>query len=521
MVAPSSAGNGNHAGGSRAGMRALVLGPVLAAALAIFGDLEPGRPEVTRTAAVALWMSIWWIGEAVPLAVTALLPIVLFPTLGIMSGKAVAPTYFNHVIFLFIGGFLVALAMERWQLHRRIALGVLRRSGTTPRRLLAAFMGASAFLSMWISNTATTMMMVPIAVAVLDGLERAGGSPLDRRTSTALLLGVAYGASLGGIATLVGTPPNLSLARIFEISFPDAPEIAFSTWFRFGLPVSLLLLVVVWAVLSASFLRGAAVTLPRRVLQEQSARLGPMRFEERVVFAVFLALVAAWLTRSDLSLGFAVLPGWARLFPEPGFLNDGTVAIAFASVLFLVPSRSEPDRRVMDWRVAEKLPWNVVLLFGGGFALATGFVESGLSAWFGRTLEGAGRYPPPAIVAVVSLGATFLTELTSNTATAEMFLPILAALGVSIGVNPLLIMIPATLSCSLAFMLPVATPPNAIIFGTGRLRIADMARIGVWLNLIGVIVVTAATWWIARVVFDIDLSALPDWAREIGSAPGR
>ena len=489
---------------------ALVLGPVLALALLLFGDLAPGKPEVTRTAAVALLMAIWWIGEALPLAVTALIPIVLFPTLGIMNGKAVAPTYFNHVIFLFIGGFLVALAMERWELHRRIALRVLLLFGTQPRRLLFGFMVASAFLSMWISNTATTMMMVPIVIAVLKGLEESTDG--EHGMDTALLLGVAYGATLGGIATLVGTPPNLSFARIFEISFPAAPTIGFSTWFQYGLPISIVLLVCVWLLLSLVFLRRRGVVLPRNVIREQHAALGPMRFEEKVVLAVFTALVLLWLSRSDLRLGTITIPGWARLFEQPGYLNDGTVAIALAMLLFMMPARSGSSGRILDWPTARRLPWNIVLLFGGGFALASGFIESGLSTWFGEQLQGAQAFHPIVIIAVVCLLATFLTELTSNTATAEMLLPILAGLAVSIRVNPLLIMVPATLSCSLAFMLPVATPPNAIIFGTNRLRIVDMARVGVWLNLIGVIVVTAATWWLARTVFDIDLATMPDWA---------
>ena len=503
---------------------ALFLGPVLALALLLFGDLDPGRPEVTRTAAVALLMSIWWIAEAVPLAITALLPIVLFPALGIMSGKAVAPTYFNHVIFLFIGGFLVALAMERWGLHRRIALRVLLVFGTQPRRLLLGFMVASAFLSMWISNTATTMMMVPIVIAVLRGLHASAREDRGRATDVALLLGVAYGATLGGIATLVGTPPNLSFARIFEITFPEAPAIGFATWFQYGLPVSLVLLASVWGLLSITFLRRHEAELPRNVIRDQHVALGPMTFEEKVVLVDFVALVVLWLTRTDLRLGPITAPGWSRLFAEPSYLNDGAVAIALAMVLFMVPAGRGSGGRIMEWKTAERLPWNIVLLFGGGFALASGFVESGLSAWFGERLQDARALHPLSIIAIICLLATFLTELTSNTATAEMLLPILAGLAVSIEINPLLIMVPATLSCSLAFMLPVATPPNAIIFGTNRLRIVEMARVGVWLNLVGVVVVTAATWWLARVVFEIDLAAFPDWAGGLGASlptPGR
>jgi sodium-dependent dicarboxylate transporter 2/3/5 len=491
----------------------LLLGPLLAIALLLFADLSPGKPEVTRTAAVALLMAVWWVGEALPLAITALLPIVLFPALGIMNGKIVAPIYFNHIIFLFIGGFIVALAMQRWELHRRIALRVLLLFGTKPRNLLLGFMTATAFLSMWVSNTATTMMMVPIALAVLLELEPKLDPAERRHHALALLLGVAYAASLGGIATLVGTPPNLSFARIFEITFPGGPEISFASWMLFALPISLVFLIVVWLLLSAAHLRGDTPSIGRDSLRGQYEQLGPMRFEEKVVLADFTALALLWLTRADLRLGSLILPGWSRLFPHPSYRNDGSVAITMALLLFMLPSRERPGERIMDWGSANKLPWNIVLLFGGGFALASGFKESGLSLWIGDRLAGALSLHPILIIAALCLLITFLTELTSNTATAEMLLPILAALAISIGVNPLLLMIPGTLSCSLAFMLPVATPPNAIIFGTNRVRIGDMARTGVLLNFIGVLFVTLATWWIGRAVFGIDLAVLPDWAR--------
>jgi len=499
--------------GSRFARSFLLLGPLLALALLLFFDLDPGRPVVTRTAAVALLMAIWWITEAIPLAVTALLPVVLFPALGIMSGKTVAPIYFNHIIFLFLGGFMVALAMQRWELHRRIALRILLLFGTSPRSLLAGFMVATAFLSMWISNTATTMMMVPIVLAVILKLEDALGGEVLRRNSIGLLLGVAYGATLGGIATLVGTPPNLSFARIFEISFPNAPEISFASWMLYALPVSIVFLAIVWLFLSFVFLRGNSASLDRETFRRQYAELGPLSFEEGVVLVDFVGLALLWLFRADLRLGALTVPGWSRLFDNPSYLNDGTVAVAMALLLFLIPTRSRPGARIMDWETAAKLPWNIVLLFGGGFALASGFRESGLSQWIGDQLAtGAGGLHPILIIASIALVITFLTELTSNTATAEMLLPILAGLAISLRLNPLLLMVPGTLSCSLAFMLPVATPPNAIIFGTSRLRIPDMARAGFLLNLIGVFLVTLATWWIGRVVFGIDLASFPAWA---------
>ncbi len=495
-------------------LAALLLGPAFSLALLLFFDLDPEQPAVTRTAAVALLMAVWWITEAIPLAVTALLPVVLFPLLGIMNGKTVAPIYFNHVICLFIGGFMVALAMERWDLHKRIALRILLLFGSRPQWLLLGFMVATAFLSMWISNTATTMMMVPIVLAVILKFEGSAGPDQTRKTSLALLLGVAYGASLGGIATLVGTPPNLSFARIFGITFPSAPEIGFVEWIFYALPISVSLLLLVWLFLSLAFLRQGTSFLDRAALRRQYDELGPFSFEQKIVSADFSALVLLWLFRADLHLGTFTVPGWSRLFENPSYLNDGTVAIGVAIVLFLIPARNRPGTRVLDWDTAGGLPWNIVILFGGGFALASGFKDSGLSLWIGDQLSGARDLSPVLLIMVISLLITFLTELTSNTATAEMLLPILAGLAVSIRVNPLLLMLPGTLACSLAFMLPVATPPNAIVFGTRRLRIADMARTGFILNLIGVLVVTFATWAIGRTVFHIDLTQFPVWGLE-------
>ncbi len=492
----------------------LILGPLLSLGLCVFADLDPGHPEVTLTAGVALLMAFWWITEAVPLAVTALLPMVLFPVLGILDGREVAPVYFNHIIFLFLGGFFVALAMERWDLHRRIALKLLLFFGTKPRNLLLGFMATAAVLSMWISNTATTMVMVPIVLAITLKLEEtAGPESSNGRTAVGLLLGVAYGSTLGGIATLVGTPPNLVLIRIFEMSFPEAPEINFARWMAFALPISLLLLLIVWALLCIFFLKGKSSGMDKSILRKRYEELGPATYEQKVVLTVFIGLALLWLLRSDLEFGFFTVPGWANLFPYPSYLNDGSVAIAMSILLFMIPARADRRTRIMDWDTTKRLPWNIVLLFGGGFALAKGFETSGLSQWLGTLLESAGGLHPLILIAAVCLLITFLTELTSNTATAQILLPIIASLALATRVHPLLLMMPAALSCSLAFMLPVATPPNAIIFGSGKLRIADMARIGLILNLIGVVVVSMATWILGRLIFDIDLAQLPPWMR--------
>jgi sodium-dependent dicarboxylate transporter 2/3/5 len=491
----------------------LLAGPILCFGLIVFFDLDPDNPAVTRTAGVALWMAIWWISEAVPLAVTSLLPVILFPALGIMSGRSVSPIYFNHIIFLFIGGFLVALAMERWNLHRRIALRILLLSGVRLRGILFGSMAATWFLSMWISNTASTMMMVPITLALILKLEESLGKERLSRYPIGVFIGIAYAASIGGIATLVGTPPNLSFARILTITFPDAPEISFASWFAFALPISVVMLVLIWLYLGHIFCpRGEKIEIDRQIFREEYQALGPISFEEMIVLVDFILLVFLWLFRQDIGFGGLTIPGWSRFFENQGFLDDGTVAITMAMILFAIPTRGGRGSRIMDWKTASRLPWNIVLLFGGGFALASGFRESGLSLWMGNQLDAVGSLPTMSVIAIICSMITFLTELTSNTATAEMLLPILAAIGSKIHLNPLFLMIPGTLACSLAFMLPVATPPNAIVFGTGRLKIADMARTGLVINILGIIVVTTAVYLLSTLAFDISFDHFPNWA---------
>jgi sodium-dependent dicarboxylate transporter 2/3/5 len=493
----------------------LIVVPILCLLFILFFDLSPGHPEITYTAAIAFLMAVWWITEAIPLAATALIPLLLFPAFGVMDGKAVSNQYINHIIFIFVGGFLVALAMERWNLHKRLALKILMLVGIHPRYILLGFMLATSMLSMWISNTATTMMMVPIAIAIVSNLEEILGEAKVRKFSIGIFLGIAYSASIGGIATLIGTPPNLSFVRIFNIFFPKAPEISFAKWFFFAFPISVVFLFIVWMILSFIFCPREGMSIDKQIFSRQYTALGPISFEEKVVLIDFLLLVLLWMFRVNIKIGSFVIPGWSNLFPEAKFLNDGTVAITMAFLLFLIPTKNKNNndnsRRVLTWKTASRLPWNIVLLFGGGFALASGFKESGLSAWMGEQLKGLGALPPILIIACICILITFLTELTSNTATAEILLPILAALAVSMRVNPLLLMIPGTLSCSFAFMLPVATPPNAIVFGTDRLRVSDMARVGVILNFLGVIIITLAVFLIGRAVFGIDLSEIPSW----------
>ena len=492
-----------------------ILAPLIALYLILFVELDANNPALTYTLAVAIIMAIWWVTEIVPLAITSLLPIVLFPVLGIMNGREVSATYFNHVIFLFIGGFLVALAIQKWALHKRIALKILRVIGSSPGRILLGFMVATAFLSMWISNTATAMLMVPILLSIITKLEEINSKALVRHFSIGLLLSIAYSASIGGIATLVGTPPNLSFARIFYIYFPNAPEISFATWFFYAFPISLILFFVLFGYLYLIFVKKRKnwKSLSRKEILSEYQELGKKSFEEKVLLVAFVALAVLWFFRADIVVGLFRIPGWSNIFNEPQFFNDGTVAIFIAVLLFIIPSKAQPGTFLMDWKAAEEIPWEIILLFGGGFALASGFKESGLSLWFGQQLEWLSGMHPLLLILCICFLITFLTEITSNTATVETLLPILAGLAVSIDTNPLLLMLPATIAGSLAFMLPVATPPNAIIFGSKRITVIQMAKTGFVLNLIGIVIVSIITYYFGTLIFDIVEGVYPEWGQ--------
>lgn len=408
----------------------------------------------------------------------------------------------------------MAFAMERWNLHRRIALRILIFFGISPGRILLGFMLATSFLSMWMSNTATAMMMVPIALSIIMKLEESLGKHKVGRYPVGLLLGIAYSASIGGIATLVGTPPNLSFARIVSIIFPEMKEISFADWFIYAVPVTILLFIAAWLLLYIMY-------RPQRGWQDirlsefkkEYDRLGKAKTEEKIVMVLFAILAFLWIFRSGFNIQSLVVPGWSGLFQNPSYINDGTVAIFIAIILFIIPSSSKKGERIMNWETARKIPWNIVLLFGGGFALAQGFVDSGLSVWFGEQLAELANVEPLILTLANVTLMSFLTELTSNVATTEMILPILAGLSITIKINPLLLMIPATLAASLAFMLPVATPPNAIVFGTNRIRVKDMVRTGIVLNIAGIIIATLVMYFWGVLVFDIDVTSFPAWAQ--------
>ncbi len=495
---------------------------MLAFFLLLAFPVDDGNPPASRMAAVALLMAIWWVSDCIPLFATALIPLVLFPLLGIMAGLETAPIYFNTTIVLFIGGFMIALTMEKWNLHKRIALAIIHAVGGGPARMVLGFMLAAAFLSMWISNTATAVMMVPIGLAMILQIEEDFGKDRAHSFSVGLMLGIAYSCSVGGLMTLVGTPPNLSFVRIFQILFPEAPAISFGQWMTMALPLGVVLLGIAWVLITRVFYRVPSdLKVDREVVTQERSALGPVTFEEKVVLAVFATTAILWVFRVDLQLGMTTLPGWSRLLPYPEMIDDGTVAIAMASILFFIPTRdrSRGDLRIMGPDVIPRLPWNIVLLFGGGFALAAGFQRTGLAQLMGEQFQAMSNLPTFALILLVCLLITFLTELTSNTATTEMVLPILAAIAVATDTHPLVLMIPATLSASCAFMMPVATPPNAIIFGSGRLSVGEMARVGIVLNLVGALLIAGVVYTLGSVVFDIDPSVLPEWATSIASGP--
>ena len=489
--------------------------------LYFFGNLEPENPLVGKMAAVALLMAIWWITDAIPLAATSLLPLLLFPLLGIMKGRDVAPVYTNYIIFLYIGGFLIALAMEKWNLHRRIALNIVSFVGSKPSRLVLGFMISTAFLSMWISNTATTIMMLAIGLAVIKQAEENFGANDTAKLSAALLLGIAYSASIGGVSTLVGTPPNLALVRLFELSFPKAEDLgfhlSFGQWMVFGVPLSLVMLSIVWVILTkVVFPVSDKFTLPSETIHAEKEKLGKISRQEICVGSIFFLTALLWVFRGDLTIGTFTLPGWSNLIPFGHLIDDGTVAIGMALTLFLIPAgKASPAKdehhTLLDVGVFTKIPWHIILLFGGGFALAKGFQTSGLSQWIGNNfaeLEGA---PVWVLVGVIAGGIAFLTELTSNTATTEMILPILASIATAAKIHPLLLMVPAAVAASFAFMMPVATPPNAIVFGSGRITIGQMVKAGIIINLIGIAVVTTMFLLLGPAVFQIDPENLPEW----------
>lgn len=480
-------------GRSRHQVVGLFLGPVLAIIMIAMGRPEGLSLAAWYTASIGVLMATWWATEAVPIAVTALLPLVVFPLLGIASIQETSAPYANKVIFLFLGGFIVAFAIQRWNLHRRIALTILQYAGGNGRLLVGGFMLASAVISMWVMNTSTTMMLLPIAVSIITVIHKTVGS-LDQdgreNFQYALLLGVAYGATIGGISTLVGTAPNAIMAAFMLDNY--GTEIDFARWMLVGVPLSAVMLPLAWLALTRWVFHVDFTTSREGLneLREMKEALGPMTTQEKRVGIVFLCMATLWVTRPLL----VQLPGLAAL-------DDSGIAMAGAIMMFLVPSGDRDDPLLLRWQYAEKLPWSVLILFGGGLTLAGAVKDTGLALWLGTSLEVVGTLPVVLLVGVAATLIIFLTELTSNIATTTTFLPVVAAIAVGAGMDPLLLTVPITLAASCAFMLPVATPPNAIVFGSGLLTIPKMVRAGIALNLIGIVLVSLVAIFIAPRVF--------------------
>ncbi len=453
-------------------------------------------PEAVVTAGVGLWMAVWWITEAIPLGATALLPLALSTLLSVAPIGEVARSYMHPFIVLLMAGFMTALAIERWGLHKRLALTILLRLHGSPSQLVLGMMIASAVCSMWISNTATTLMLLPIAMALVARAEASGEDPKGVQAfAIAMFLGVGYAASVGGLATPIGTPPNLIFLGVYHETFPERPPISFADWMLRAGPVTLMLLPIIWVILTR-IVGKVPASLPiggRELLAQDKAGLGRISRDERAVGAVFVMMAVLWITRRVL-IGDGQVVGWAPALGLDKYVDDATVAVLGALVLFVWPAHTRPGERLLDWATAVRIPWEVVLLFGGGVALADMFKVSGLSTAIAQGLTGLEGLPLPVLIGTIALAVTFLTEVTSNTATATILMPVLAAFAVGTGIAPELVMIPAVLSASCAFMLPVATAPNAIVYGSGKVPIRAMASAGLRVNLVAAAVIAAWCW---------------------------
>ena len=493
----------------------LFLGPALFALMLLIPTPAGMELAAQKMAAVTLLMATWWMCESIPIPATSLLPIALFPMLGILETKKSAAPYANDLIFLFMGGFIIALAMQRWNLHRRIAMNIVKVVGFSPSRLILGFMVATASLSAFVSNTATAVMMMPIGLAIVahvvaegkkEGLDREiDFSPEKFAFGLNLMLGIAYAASIGGIATLIGTPPNTVLAGYLNKTY--GYEITFAKWLLVGVPLVAVMLPLCWLWLTkiANPMKLKKVPGGRALIDAELRQMGPMSAGERWTSLVFVLTALCWIFAKP----------FAALFPEPKFISDAAIAIAGGLILFLIPIDLKRNEFVMDWHWASKMPWGVLILFGGGLAMSDGFKETKLADWIGGQVGLLEHAPILLLVVAVALLITFLTELTSNTATAAMVMPILSAVAIGLNQNPLLLVVPAAISASCAFMLPVATPPNAIVFGSGYVTIPQMVKSGFGLNLIGVVLITVLTYALVIPTFGVVLDELPQWALSI------
>jgi sodium-dependent dicarboxylate transporter 2/3/5 len=468
----------------------LFLGPVLFFLTRSFFHPQGLSDAGNAVLASTFWIACWWITEALPIAVTALLPIVLFPLTGALSISDTTAQFGHKYIFLYMGGFIIAIAIEKWGLHRRIALRVIDIIGSNVVNIILGFMVATAFMSMWISNTATAVMMLPIGMAIITQLKDNPATIEDENKifGKALMLSIAYSASIGGMATLIGTPPNLVLAGVVSETY--GVEITFAQWISFGLPISIILLLISWKYLTSFAFTFKQKSFPggRQEIRRLLKGLGKMRREEVTVLIVFGLTALLWISRS-------ILQTWVPA------LDDTMIAIASGVSLFILPSAT-PGERIINWDEAVRMPWGIILLFGGGMALAQGFSQTGLANWIGGQMTALQGLSIFLIILLLIAAVNFLTEITSNLATTAMLLPILAPMALSIDVHPYILLVSATVAASCAFMLPVATPPNAVVFGSGYLRIPDMVRAGLWMNLISIVLLSIIVYFLLPYLWD-------------------
>ncbi|MCB0689822.1 MAG: DASS family sodium-coupled anion symporter [Saprospiraceae bacterium] len=464
----------------------------------IFFHPEGLSKEANAVLATTVWIAIWWISEALPIAVTALLPMILFPLTGALSLPTTTEQFGHKYVFLYMGGFIIAIAIEKWGLHRRIALRIINMIGSDVKKIILGFMVATAFMSMWISNTATSVMMLPIGMAIISQLKDNPATEIDENEifGKALMLAIAYSASIGGIATLIGTPPNLVLAGVLHDTYHI--EISFAKWLMFGLPISALLLILCWKYLTSfaftfkqkSFPGGKAEI--RRLLNE----LGSLKYEEKLVLIVFVGTAILWISRS-------LLQKWIPA------LDDTIIAMTASIILFILPAKGKKEK-LISWEEAVRMPWGIILLFGGGMALAEGFSATGLANWIGGQMTSLQGLSIFLLVFILIAAVNFLTEITSNLATTAMLLPILAPMALTINVHPFILMVSATVAASCAFMLPVATPPNAVVFGSGYLRIPDMVRTGIFMNIISIVLLSFIVYFLLPYLWEFVPNQFPE-----------
>ena len=437
-----------------------------------------------NTAAVTLLMTIWWISEAIPIYATAFVPLFAFPVLGILPASDTAANYGHNYVLMLLGGFFLSKAIEIQNLHKRLALYTIQKLGTSRPMLILSFMIASAFLSMWIANVAVALLMLPIALAIVEKDEHLASAKSS--FGLALMLAIAYACSIGGTATLIGTPPNLIFSGIYEKLFPQSPPIDFLTWLKIGFPVSVLFLPVIWVYLTRFYSVKGELEGSKEVIDQELTSMGKMNRSEKSVLAIFIFTAFGWIFRKEIPLGSITVPGWSNLLGISDYVHDSTVAIAAALLLFAIPSHKK-GQRLLNWENAASVPWGVVMIVGGGYAIAEAFTSSGLAFWIAEGMAFMNNYSTFIVLAAIITIMIFLTEINSNTATANIFLPILATMAIAGQNHPLLFMIPATFACSFAFMLPSGTGTNAVIFASNRISIPEMAKAGFGLNLLGIV----------------------------------